>query len=421
MATAAAAVTVTFTATDNLGAEATSSKTLYIDANQPPVAQFSCSTNLLNLSCYSQAEDPDGYVTNPVWMINGEVVSNDWSFNFVAPQEGSYTVTFKISDGVGAEDTKTQDFVLTQNIAPVASFNCWQSPDNNAFGCSNDSTDSDGFIAQGFFRINGVPVNELGGNIEFDAASEYQWWFNYYDLMPGSYHVSLAVIDNHGAVSTLERVITLTEVNIGEVNAVINCQLNSDQTVSCSAAGSSPTVGSIVDYQWEFSDGGSASGLETTHYFANGGAGYVRLTVYNEFNQSVSREFYFDFSTLIYPVISCHLTNYRDVQCTSRSSSTVQGIIENTIWIMGDGTVLNGLDINHRYTTGGTYTIQATVYNSYGHGAMAPQHIVGVDAAVSPLAEFSCSSNGLNLTCSNTECSCGIASYKWYLDGLLIS
>lgn len=57
------------------------------------------------------------------------------------------------------------------------------------------------------------------------VASEYQWWFNYYDLMPGSYHVSLAVIDNHGGSSTLERVITLEEETNGEVRAVINCQV----------------------------------------------------------------------------------------------------------------------------------------------------------------------------------------------------
>lgn len=122
--------TVTFTVTDNLGLSSSAEKTLYVDTNIPPTADFGCDVNQRHINCYSQAEDADGFVTNPIWFINGEEYSRDWFFDYDAPENGNYTVTFRISDGIGDESEQSKEFNLSVNIPPVANMNCWQSPDN---------------------------------------------------------------------------------------------------------------------------------------------------------------------------------------------------------------------------------------------------------------------------------------------------
>jgi len=98
----------------------------------------------------------------------------------------------------------------------------------------------------------------------------------------GQYTAVLTVTDNEGATDTATVVITVAaaanQAPTADISAV---PVNSASllTMSFDASGSSDPDGSIVNYDWNFGDGNSGSGMTVSHEYTTAGQYTALLTV----------------------------------------------------------------------------------------------------------------------------------------------
>jgi len=97
----------------------------------------------------------------------------------------------------------------------------------------------------------------------------------------GSYQVSLTVVDDDGlSDSTTTSVQVTNELPVAVIN-IENSAVSYDigEIIYFSGAASSDTDGTIIDYDWSFGDGQTASGSTANHAYASAGDYTVVLTV----------------------------------------------------------------------------------------------------------------------------------------------
>lgn len=149
------------------------------------------------------------------------------------------------------------------NSPPTASF----SHSCTGLRCQFDgsaSFDGDGvLVAAGWQLGDGTSRNDNALSIEHLYGAD------------GEYQVSLEVTDDKGGINIKQQTITvsnLAPVALFEVDCTDNnCRFNAQQ--------SDDEDGEIVSYQWQFGDGVSATGLEVSHSYGNGGTYEVTLQV----------------------------------------------------------------------------------------------------------------------------------------------
>src|SRR5207249_5067117 len=97
----------------------------------------------------------------------------------------------------------------------------------------------------------------------------------------GAYTARLTVTDNTGLTDSHSVTITASSPNTPPT-AVVSATPTSGTaplTVSFNGAGSSDPDGSIASYQWNFGDGGTASGASVQHTYTTAGTFTATLTV----------------------------------------------------------------------------------------------------------------------------------------------
>ncbi|MCS7313765.1 MAG: PKD domain-containing protein, partial [Acidobacteria bacterium] len=98
---------------------------------------------------------------------------------------------------------------------------------------------------------------------------------------PGTYTVTLTVIDNQGASSSTSQQVTVRRPNQPPVASFTftPASPNPGDTVTFDASASFDPDGTIVLYTWDFGDTGTGFGKITTHAYTAAGNYTVRLTV----------------------------------------------------------------------------------------------------------------------------------------------
>lgn len=135
------------------------------------------------------------------------------------------------------------------------------------------------------------------------------------------------------------------------------------------------STGNILQYSWQFGDGGNGSGSSVSHTFENEGSFVVELEVVDDLG-AVDRE------SITVTVNSPTTENNPPTAVISMSASigeaplAVQfdgsesvdsdGTIVQYHWDMGDGTTATGSQSSHIYTAAGTYTATLTVTDDGG-------------------------------------------------------
>jgi PKD repeat protein len=255
--------TVTLIVTDNGGTTGTVLASLSVVG-----ATFTSTCN--GLTCTfdgSGSSVPGGTITQYQWSFGdgSTALGVTASHTFAA---GTYTVTLIVT-GNGGTTTQSQTVsVVALNVPPIALFTFTCSGLTCSFDASG-SSDSDGTIsgyewcfmlANGWSCRSEVGISGATANYTFAAG--------------GSYTVTLAVVDNAGALSRTSHVVTLNAPPVASFTSAC-----SGLTCNFNASGSSDPDGTIASYAWTFGDGTTGAGATTSRAYAAGGSYSVTLTV----------------------------------------------------------------------------------------------------------------------------------------------
>ncbi len=118
---AAGTYTVTLTVTDDRGATSSTAQAVTVTAaDQPPVAGFTETCNLLSCVFTSTSSDPDGSITAYSWSFGDGTTASDANPSHNFATAGTYTVTLTVTDNQGVSSSTSQSVtVTTPNTAPV--------------------------------------------------------------------------------------------------------------------------------------------------------------------------------------------------------------------------------------------------------------------------------------------------------------
>ena len=142
-------------------------------------------------------------------------------------------------------------------------------------------------------------------------------------------------------------------------------------TIFFNADGVKPAAGhQLVQFSWNFGDGTTASGFQTTHVFAQSATYTVVLSALDDANQKVVIP-----KTLTIgsgnPVVSftssiqnaaAHAMFFDGGGLTAANGSSIVAYQ----WAFGDGATATGQTASHTYTATGSYTVRLTVTDTLG-------------------------------------------------------
>ncbi len=150
------------------------------------------------------------------------------------------------------------------------------------------------------------------------------------------------------------------------------------------ASSSSDPDGTIVEYRWEFGDGGEDEGMIVTYSYFEVGTYRVRLTVRDDQGATATAE---KTVTVREPPETNQPPVARftfrppmprageEIVFDASSSYDPDGVIVQYLWDFGDGIEAEGKVARHIYTEPGTYWVILVVIDNYGEEEVAEEEI----------------------------------------------
>jgi PKD repeat protein len=154
----------------------------------------------------------------------------------------------------------------------------------------------------------------------------------------------------------------------------------------------STSQGPIVDYRWNFGDGGNASGRTATHAFSRPGTFAVTLTITDGFGRSASTVQSVTVGAGANPTAafttspSAPLIAQQVFFNAAQSRPSPGNSITSYTWDFGDGASGSGQQASHAYAAAGAYTVVLTITDSAGRTATATAAVNAGTGA--PTADF---------------------------------
>ncbi|MFK7893005.1 MAG: PKD domain-containing protein [Granulosicoccus sp.] len=224
----------------------------------------------------STSSDSDGVIEDYQWDFGdgntdtGAIVSHTYQTG------GTFTATLTVTDDDGETDSASTAIEVVQapNVAPNAAFSTSPATGHAPLVTTLDasaSSDSDGSIVSYFWNFGD------GGTASGELTSHTY-------AVAGSYLVVLTVTDSDGAEGTSSSTLTVLPPNNLPTSAITADTVIGDfpLSVNFSGANSSDGDGDISTYNWDFGDGNSASGINSTHIYSSAGTFVARLTVVDD-------------------------------------------------------------------------------------------------------------------------------------------
>jgi PKD repeat protein len=206
-------VLVTVRVTDDEGATAVSSPCEIHAQNRPPVAEeiawnVTAPKDGEEIRFTASASDPDGVVTGWMWSFDGEGTSSDEEPEHVFRQSRTYAVTVTVRDDDGASSLPLKTTMCVDNAAPVAAFSlAGTSGDTARFdaGASFDPSPEGEIVhfAWDFGDGSARPDDPNTWGTGSQRSPEHTF------PGPGTYDVTLVVIDDDGGIGRSTRSVTI--------------------------------------------------------------------------------------------------------------------------------------------------------------------------------------------------------------------
>ena len=361
--------TVTLTVTDDAGDTGTDTTTATIGrGNQAPIAD----ANNPYIGTVDEAVQFDGSGSADP---DGAIVAYDWNFgdgNFGIGQQpthiytaaGTFNVTLTVTDDMGAKDSDTTTAAIGWgNQAPIADAGSPYSgtADEPVQFDGSGSSDPDGQIVAYSWDFG-------DGHTGTGPTPTHTY------AVDGSFTVTLTVTDDAGETGTDTTTATIGPGNqapIADANNPYNGTV--DEPVQFDGSGSWDPDGTIVAYDWDFSDGDTGAGPKPTHTYTAAGTYRVTLTVTDDMGAT-------DATTRTATIGLGNQAPIADagspysgmaseaIQFDGSGSSDPDGDIVAYDWDFGDGSLGTGQNPTHAYTADGTYNVTLTVTDDMGAG-----------------------------------------------------
>ena len=304
----------------------------------------------------SASSDPDGTIVSYEWTFgDGESVNMTVAVvTHAYADNGTYTVTLKVTDNDGLSDTTFKDIAVL-NRPPNATFT--ESAETVYTGevisfNASDSYDPDGNITNYFWDF-GDETNATGVTTEHSYAND------------GNYTVTLTVTDDDGA--THNATATKTVLNRSPVASFTESAeiVYLNETIYFNATSSYDPDGNITNYFWDFGDETNATGVTTEHSYPLEGNYTVTLTVIDDDDAtnstSASKTILNRPPVAVFTESAEQVYTNETVYFNASESYDSDGSIISYLWDFGDETNATGVVVEHAYADDGNYTVTLTV------------------------------------------------------------
>ena len=354
--------TATVTATNSLNSQTANTVVIVID--QP----------ITDLNAVNDSPTRLGSVTNFTATISGGTsVAYQWNFGDGATGSGAtaahtysavgaYVATITATNGVSVVVATTHVSIIDTPIVNLVA--------------ANDSPTRLG------------SATHLTATIDDGSNVTYQW--NFGDGLLGS---GANPAHTYGAIGAYVATVTATN-GVSVVVATTNVSIIDRAIVGLTATNSSPTGlgnatiftatigdGSNVVYQWNFGDGATGSGANTSHTYAAIGTYTATVTATNSVSMVVASTVATVINQPISGLNAINSSPTRLGSVTALTATLVTGSSVSYAWDFGDGATDSGSNASHTYAAVGTYTATVTATNTI-NSQTATTIVVVIDRAI---------------------------------------
>jgi PKD repeat protein len=365
--------------------------------------------------------DPDGFIEEYRWNFgDGSPVSDVANPVHTYTTGGTFTATLTVTDDGGATASKAVVVTVTPpaNLPPVARLSASTLSGKVPLTVSVDgstSSDPDGTIASYAWSFG-------DGDVASTPTASHTY------LVTGTYVLTLTVTDNNGAVNTESTIITV-DTNLVPTAAATATPSTGKVPLAVSFDGSASTDedGNVVDWDWNFDDGGATgTGEVAIHVFNSVGTYDVELTVTDNDGATDTTIVTVVVNPPQAPVAVANATPSGTkapigVAFSSAGSTDADGSILGYSWNFGDGSPPNtSANPSYLYTVAGTYDVTLTVTDDDFQSTSITIPVVIGPANVPPVAAATATPGVgkpvLNVAFSSaasTDSDGSIVSYSW--------
>jgi gliding motility-associated-like protein len=279
-----------------------------------------------------------------LWEFGDGTTSTEYAPTYIYNEPGVYTVSLIASDSLSCNLADTVYFDISistpQDFTPSFEYEV---------DCANQTIISNNTTGLDFLDY----VWDMGdGTIleDYDITHEY--------AEAGDYAVTLTAVDN-GCNADEEIVVEIS------IEPSVDAQASTASLEACDEleATFENASSNATSFSWDFGDGSNSDEAEPTYTFIGPASFEVILTASNPDACNIS-----DTDTLTITVganqVLESIFELIQIDCENFTvQSENQSIGENVIymWDMGDGTILEGENISHDYSSEGTFNVTLTV------------------------------------------------------------
>ncbi|HTR59852.1 MAG TPA: Ig-like domain-containing protein [Casimicrobiaceae bacterium] len=267
--------------------------TIHIDPNQPPT--ISITSPIAGQQLYvgqlvpivASVADPDGTVAKVEFLVNGALIgsatASPFAFNWVPSATGTYQLSAKATDAVGASATTTPFSVtVNANVAPTVGLMQPQAGQSfwsgGTINLGATASDSDGSIAR---------VEFYAGATLLGASTSAPYAFAWTNVAAGLYSLTARAVDDHGAVTTSSAVsVTVQPLALNVTAPADGASVASDFVLVKGTLQAPPNSGVSVD--------GAVAASDGTNFFVGNiplspGANVITIALTTAEGQSVTQ------------------------------------------------------------------------------------------------------------------------------------
>ncbi len=301
-----------------------------------------------------------GNITSREWRFGDGTTSSAREPEHTFTEVGTYNVILSVSGPGGSSSVRRQITVENPNVPPPDAAFSASATSGEAPLTVDFTSDSNDNVSTYDWRIDDETISN---NAEVDFTF----------TQPGDYLVQL-VVTGDGGQDTAQQTINVTappdapDVNIAAApeDGDIPLQVAFSTTVNS---------GEVTSYTWDFGDGNTGSGANTSHTYTEVGTYTVALTAEGPGGTDTETLTVSATEALAPPqadfdfVLDENDLNDLTVNFTNLSS----GDELTYAWDFGDGTTSSNPAPQHVYSSYGTYTVQLTVSNPTGDDTAAAE------------------------------------------------